>query len=106
MISAEFLPIALGLANKFIPSEITRIFNQPINMRLGTNNISLDQLADEISLRGLTFPDVMAIPEYDNWNYSDGKSRVCSSFVVDVLNHVGVLGNFTINSSQFHPRDL
>lgn len=46
------------------------------------------------------------MPELDEWTYSDGKSLVCSSFVVGFLKAGGLFGDLEINATEFTPRDL
>lgn len=41
--------------------------------------------------RNLTFGDLMAMPEIDGWEYDDGESYVCSSFVAAVYKAGGLL---------------
>ncbi len=41
--------------------------------------------------RGMTFGDLMAMPERDGWMYSDGPSYVCSSFVSAVYKAGGLM---------------
>ena len=41
--------------------------------------------------RGMTFGDLISIPEKDGWIYSDGPSYVCSSFVAAVYKSGGLL---------------
>lgn len=41
--------------------------------------------------RGMTMGDLMAIVERDGWEYSDGESYVCSSFVAAVYKAGGLL---------------
>ena len=105
-IAAELVPVVMSIGEKVIPNQINSIFNLAMNKRLGTENLTVPELADEISSRNLTFKEVLSMPEQDDWVYPDGKSRVCSSFVTDVLKHAGIFGDLDINSSEFHPRDV
>jgi len=41
--------------------------------------------------KNMTFGDLMAIPEVDGWQYSDGESYVCSSFVAALYRAGGLL---------------
>lgn len=63
---------------------INRILTQAVNKRLGTTNRKLSELGYLMAERGMTVGDLMAIPERDGWEYSDGRSYVCSSFVAAV----------------------
>jgi hypothetical protein len=57
---------------------------QALNKRLGTENRKMPELAFMMAEKGMTFGDLMAIPEKDGWIYNDGPSYVCSSFVAAV----------------------
>jgi len=37
----------------------------------------------------ISLPDVLAIPEQDEWRYSGNVSLVCSSFVLSCFKHAG-----------------
>ena len=54
--------------------------------------------------RGMSFGDLMAIPEVDGWEYSDGKSYVCSSFVAAVYRAGGLL--IDIEGTEMTPKDV
>jgi hypothetical protein len=41
--------------------------------------------------RNMTFGDLMAMVEQDEWMYSDGPSLVCSSFVAAIYKAGGLL---------------
>jgi hypothetical protein len=41
--------------------------------------------------KGMTFGELLSMPEKDGWMYSDGPSFVCSSFVAAVYKAGGLL---------------
>ena len=45
----------------------------------------MPELGAIMAERGLTMGDLLAMVERDGWEYSDGRSYVCSSFVAAVL---------------------
>lgn len=44
----------------------------------------------------MTFGELIAIPENDDWVYSDGKSMVCSSFVTAIYKAGGLFNGLDI----------
>lgn len=44
----------------------------------------------------MTFGDLMAIPENDDWVYSDGKSLVCCCFVVSMYKAGGLFDGMEV----------
>jgi len=49
---------------------------------------------------------VLAIPENDEWTYSDGKSLVCCSFVIALYKAGGLFDGLDIQATEFTPRDV
>ena len=54
--------------------------------------------------KGMTVGDLMAIVEHDGWQYSDGQSYVCSSFVAAVYRAAGLLPE--VQGTQMTPKDV
>jgi hypothetical protein len=48
----------------------------------------------------------MAVVEEEGWEYSDGKSYVCSCFVTGIWKSAGIFGDLKIHSTEFTPRDI
>ena len=46
------------------------------------------------------------MPENDEWVYSYGYSRACSTLIADIYKKAGIFGNHTIRATEFTPRDL
>ena len=44
----------------------------------------------EIERRGLSFDELLAIPEQDDWIYSDGKSTSCVVFILEMYKAAGL----------------
>ena len=64
-----------------------------MNIRLGTKDLKVPEIALEIGKRNLTFGQVMAQVEKEGIEYSDGKSYVCSAFVAAFYKRAGVFGD-------------
>lgn len=102
----DFLSILLRLLDNFIPDIIKKMFTDGMNKRLDTNNLSLTEIWEEIYKKNITFGELLAIVEKDEWDYNDGKNFVCSSFVVSMYQHAGLFGDIKINATEFTPKDL
>lgn len=46
----------------------------------------------ESEKRGISFEELLAIPEQDNWEYSDGYSTDCVAFVLQMWKEAGLFG--------------
>ena len=46
----------------------------------------------ETERRGLSFDQLLTIPEQDEWVYSDGKSTTCVAFILAMYKEAGVFG--------------
>jgi hypothetical protein len=57
-----------------------------------------------MSNNGLSMGDLMAIPEVDEWEYSDGVSYVCSAFAAALYKAGGLLKD--IQGTEFTPKDV
>ena len=49
----------------------------------------------ETERRGITFDQLLTIPEQDEWVYSDGKSTTCVSFILAMYKEAGVFDPFS-----------
>jgi len=106
VLAPEFLAPAFAIVEQISPSAAQSVFTLAMNMRLGTTNLTVPQIAAEAAKRGLTMPDLYAMVEQDSWVYPDGYSRVCSSFVVQMYIDGGLFDGMTVNSAEFTPSDL
>ena len=57
----------------------------------------------ETESRGLTFDQLLSIPEKDEWVYSDGKSTTCVAFILEMYKEAGVFGpvSYSIQVTEF-----
>lgn len=56
-------------------------------------------ILDETEKRGITFDQLLTIPEKDEWVYSDGKSTTCVAFILAMYKEAGIFGPIS-NSLQ------
>lgn len=57
----------------------------------------------EVEKKGSSFGELLAIPEQDEWTYSDGKSATCVALVVEIYKVAGLFGPLTssIQATEF-----
>jgi len=104
VLSPEVLAPALSMMESIIPA-VGMIINEAINFRMNTTNLTLGQLSGVIYENNMTWSQVYAMPELDEWDYSDGHNFVCSSFVTAIWRAGGLFGDLEINAAEFTPRD-
>ena len=107
-LTGELLMIGFAIADKLIPSTIDRVWNEALNMRLGTKGLNTAEVYAEAEKRGMTFSDLVTIPEQDKWIYSDGPSWVCDVWVMELYKAAGLFGNMTdeIQGTEFTNWDV
>lgn len=59
----------------------------------------MHEVLAETERRGITFDQLLTIPEQDEWVYSDGKSTTCVAFILAMYKAAGVFGPIS-NSIQ------
>eukprot|EP00899_Mesostigma_viride_P001763 jgi/Mesvir1/11588/Mv00004-RA.1 len=106
-ISAEVVVAVMSIWEQVQPAYSTRLWSEGLNKRMNTTGLDIGSLVQECEQRGISLKDVIAIPERDEWVYSDGVSVTCNSFVVEVWKAAGVLGNLThaIQATEFTVKD-
>lgn len=58
-------------------------------------DLDLHAIIAETERRGMTFDQLLTIPEQDEWVYSDGKSTTCVAFVLAMYKEAGVFAPFS-----------
>lgn len=106
LLSGELLVVLMPIVEQLIPSQFMSLFGEGLNIRLGTKGLTMPELAQVAYSQGMTMQDVMAMVEVEGWEYSDGLSYVCSSFVLSFYKNAGILGDLTVYGPEFTPRDV
>lgn len=57
--------------------------------------LDLQGIIVETERRGMSFDQLLTIPEQDEWVYSDGKSTTCVSFILAMYKEAGVFAPFS-----------
>jgi len=101
----ELLPALVG---KIAPQIADLLWNQAFNLRLGTEGLTTAEIYQELHDRGMTFGDLVKIPENENWVYIQrnnanetvrDRSMVCDVYVCELWKAAGLFGDL---SDKFH----
>jgi len=83
-------------------------FVQTMNKRLKTNGLSISEVYMEAQKRGLSFTDLVIMPEQDEWIFMDdngqqGPSMVCDVLVSKIWKAAGLFGDIVdqIQATEF-----
>eukprot|EP00249_Psilotum_nudum_P014479 c24846_g1_i1 orf=91-1647(-) len=89
------------------PGYAANMWNEALNKRLGTKDLDLPSILQESEKRGISFDELLAIPEKDDWTYSDGKSTTCVAFILSMYKAAGLFGplTFAFEVTEFTIRD-
>lgn len=53
-------------------------------------DLDLPDILVETEKHGLSFDELLTVPEQDDWLYSDGKSTSCIAFVLEMYKEAGL----------------
>ncbi|PKI56205.1 hypothetical protein CRG98_023400 [Punica granatum] len=106
-LDAHLVISVMSMWTRLQPSYAANMWNEALNKRLGTEDLDLYGILDETEKRGLSFDQLLTIPEQDDWVYSDGKSTTCVSFILSMYKAAGVFGPIadSIQVTEFTIRD-
>ncbi len=70
--------------------------------------LDLPSIIVESEKRGISFAELLAIPEQDHWEYSDGFSTTCVAFILQIYKAAGLFGplSTSIQVTEFTVRHL
>jgi hypothetical protein len=105
-IDVETFMSAFSLVEKISKKTASDIMTQSLNHRINTKDLSIPQIVAEAARRGLSFGDLISLPEVEGWEYSDGMSYVCSSLVVGFWKAGGIFDSLEMNATEFTPKDI
>lgn len=105
-LSPQFVEVSLRMLEEVFPQLMNSFVGEALNMRLQTQNLKIDELVIQAAKRNLTLSEVMALPEQDEWVYSDGRSFTCSGLLSHLYRASGVLSHFYFQATELTPRDL
>jgi hypothetical protein len=95
------VPVIFSVLDKLLPETIDIFYVQAMNKHLGIDGYNFDDMTAYAAEQGLTLDDVQAGVEMDGWLYTgeeprDGRSYVCSSYVVALYKAAGLFGDLEI----------
>ena len=102
----ELIELIFSIIEKFNRKLSDKMVGEGLNMRLGTKGLTIPEIIAKAARKGLTFEDLLAVPERDEWVYSNGKNFVCSAFVTYFYKVGGLFDGVDIQAREFTPRDV
>jgi hypothetical protein len=105
LVTSDLVLSVFSVLEKISKNTSDTIMTEGLNMRLKTKGLTLPQITAEAARRGVSFAELIATPEIEGWEYHDGKSYVCSCFVVAFWKAGGLFDGLDINSTEFTPKD-
>jgi len=84
---------------------------QALNHRLGTKGLSITDAYMVAGQRGISFADLVTMPEQDAWVYQfsnnrSGPAMVCDVFVTEMYKAAGIFGNMDLQGAEFTNWDV
>ncbi|KAI3731483.1 hypothetical protein L1987_62671 [Smallanthus sonchifolius] len=106
-IDAHLVISVMSMWTRMQPAYAANMWNEALNMRLGTEGLDLYGILEETEKRGISFDELLTIPESDEWVYSDGKSTTCVAFILQMYKAAGIFGPVadSIQVTEFTIRD-
>ncbi|XP_075506873.1 uncharacterized protein LOC142543465 [Primulina tabacum] len=98
-LDAHLVISVMSMWTRMQPTYAANMWNEALNMRLGTEDLDLYGIITETEKRGITFDQLLTVPEQDEWVYSDGQSTTCVAFILAMYKAAGVFGPIS-NSIQ------
>ncbi|THG12536.1 hypothetical protein TEA_000015 [Camellia sinensis var. sinensis] len=106
-LDAHLVISVMSMWTRVQPAYAANMWNEALNKRLGTEDLDLYGILAETERQGITFDQLLTIPEQDDWVYSDGKSTTCVAFILAMYKEAGILGPYanSIQVTEFTIRD-
>ncbi len=82
------------------------IIGEALNARMSSKDLSVQQIAAVAARRGIRLAEVLAMPEKEEYVYSNGPNYVCSTFVTAMWKVGGLFGDMEILPQEFAPKDV
>mmetsp|Transcript_14517 Transcript_14517/g.37014 ORF Transcript_14517/g.37014 Transcript_14517/m.37014 type:complete len:551 (-) Transcript_14517:752-2404(-) len=92
-LSWQLVQTGFAIFDTISPSLADLVWNDALNMRLGTKGLNTAQATIEAEKRGINFTSLLAMPEQDDWVYENGLNMVCDVFVLRTYKEAGLFGD-------------
>ncbi|CAL5074457.1 unnamed protein product [Urochloa decumbens] len=93
-LDANLVMAVMSMWTRVQPVYAANMWNEALNKRLGTEGLDLQGIIMETERRGMSFDQLLTIPEQDEWIYSDGKSTTCVAFILAMYKEAGIFAPF------------
>lgn len=106
-IDAHLVMSVMTIWTRMQPDYAANMWNEALNKRLGTEGLDLPSILVESDKKNIPFEQLLAMPESDEWIYSDGKSTSCVAFILAMYKAAGLFGSLSdsIQVTEFTIRD-
>jgi len=85
-----------GFVDRIDPQLADKMFNLALNKRLNnTQVLRVPDVVYQASQLGLSFQQLVMLPEQDSWVYPTGKQMVCDVFVCQTWKNAGLFGSLS-----------
>jgi len=84
-----------GFADRLDKGIAELMFLLALNKRLNTTGLSVPDVLYKANQTGLSFQELIMIPEQDSWIYPTGYQMVCDVFVCSMWKHAGLFGELS-----------
>lgn len=99
--NSEIFLVLFQYLEKEKPDIYNEIMKEGLNNRMGTKNKTLNEIVKLGVQRNMTFEEILAMPELDNYTYSTGPMYICSSLIIEMYRKGGLFENVTILPHEF-----
>jgi len=101
--------IGSGIFDRLDKFLANKMYNEAFNKRLNSDLKTTAEIYEyAVTQEGISFGQLIIMPEQDAWVYSDGKSMVCDVFVCSMWKAGGLFGDLTdkFQCTELTPRDV
>ena len=106
IVTPEITEFLFSLVSKFYPAGSDLFLTEHINKKIGKEGLTLQQAIAEGARQGKSLEEILAEPEPEGIEYSDGLNYVCTTFVVAFWKHGDLFGDLDLSPNEFGPRDI
>jgi len=106
--SWQLIESLFGVIGEVAPSIPELFLTEGLNKRLNTTGLDYLAISNEANRRNMSWGELLAMPEMDDWVYSNGPSRVCDCFACSIYKAGGLFGSLadSIQCTEFQNKDV